>query len=69
MECCEKDEPIIMNLLLESKSQKKKKKIEIDLFKVDKDNSNILHYLFNQPKETDVEINFEKNNELLFNKE
>ena len=60
MECCEKDEPIIMNLLLESKSQKKKKKIEIDLFKVDKDNSNILHYLFNQPKETDVEINFEK---------
>ena len=60
MECCQKDEPIIMNLLLESKSQKKKKKIEIDIFKYDRNNSNILHYLFNQSKETDVEINFEK---------
>ena len=61
MECCEKAEPEIINLILDEKFQKKKKKIiELDLFKVDKNNSNILHHLFNQPMENDIEINFEK---------
>ena len=61
MECCEKAEPILINLILDEKYHKRKKKlIEIDLFKVDKNNSNILHYLFNQQFEADIEINFEK---------
>ena len=61
MDCCEKAEPSLINLLLDEKIHKRKKKlIEIDLFKVDKNNSNILHYLFNQPFETDIEANFEK---------
>ena len=61
MDCCEKAEPEIINLLLNEKFHKRKKKLmEIDLFKVDKNNSNILHYLFNQPLETDIEIDFEK---------
>ena len=61
MDCCEKAEPEIINLFLNEKFHKRKKKLmEIDLFKVDKNNSNILHYLFNQPLETDIEIDFEK---------
>ena len=61
MDCCEKAEPSLINLLLDERIHKRKKKlIEIDLLKVDKNNSNILHYLFNQSLETDIEINFEK---------
>ena len=49
MNCCEKGEPLLVNLLLDGKYYTKKKKpIEIDLFKVDKNNENILHYLFNK---------------------
>ena len=61
MECCEKAEPKLINLLLDEKYHKRKKKlIEIDLFKTDKNNCNILHYLFNQPFEEDIALNFER---------
>ena len=57
MSCCEKGEPLLIDLLLEEKYYAKK----IDLFKVDKNNENILHYLFNR-KNFDVDIDkiFEK---------
>ena len=49
MNCCEKGEPILINLMLDEKYYtKKKKSIEIDLFKVDKNKENILHYLFSK---------------------
>ena len=48
MNCCEKGEPNIINSLLDEKIAKKKKSNELDLFKVDKNNENILHYLFNR---------------------
>ena len=61
MECCEKAEPILINLFLDEKYHKRKKKlIEIDLFKTDKNKCNILHYLFNQPFEEDIVSNFER---------
>ena len=54
MFCCEKGEPEIIDSLLDEKSSKKKSK-EIDLFKVDKNKENILHYLFNNgPFEYDI---------------
>ena len=40
--------------------KKKKKLEEIDLFKVDKNNSNILHHLFKQKNEFEIEKNFGK---------
>ena len=61
MDCCKKAEPEILSKFLDVKYHKRKKKlIEIDLFKVDEDNSNILHYLFNQTFEIDIPKNFEK---------
>ena len=61
MECCEKAEPILINLFLDEKYHRRKKKlIEIDLFKTDKNKCNILHYLFNQPFEEDIVSNFER---------
>ena len=61
MGCCQKAEPEILSLFLDVKYHKRKKKlIEIDLFGVDKNNSNILHYLFNQTFEVDISQNFEK---------
>jgi len=61
MNCCEKGEPLLVNLLLDGKYYTKKKKPkEIDLFLVDKNNENILHYLFNNIFENNsIEI-FEK---------
>ena len=61
MDCCKKADPEILSLFLDVKYHKRKKKlIEIDLFEVDKDKSNILHYLFNQTFEVDIPNNFEK---------
>lgn len=57
MSCCEKGEPILIDLLLEEKYYTKK----IDLFKVDKNNENILHYLFNRNVfDVDIDKIFEK---------
>ena len=62
MDCCKKGEPILIDLLLitDKNCLKKKKSIEIDIFKVDKNNQNILHYLFNNEYEYDVIEIFEK---------
>jgi len=57
MSCCEKGEPLLIDLLLEEKYYTKK----IDLFKVDKNNENILHYLFNRNVfDVDIDKIFEK---------
>ena len=61
MNCCEKGEPILINLLLDGKnSTKKRKSNEIDLFKVDKENRNILHYLFINNKDNNNVLEFDK---------
>ena len=66
MECCEKAEPKLINIFLDSQNygnknkNKKKLSTDIDILKVDKNNNNILHYLFNHPFEQDIELNFEK---------
>ena len=62
MNCCEKGEPLLVDLLLDSKYYNHdKKSIQIDLFKVDKNKENFLHYLFykNEFEYDTVEI-FEK---------
>ena len=50
MNCCEIGEPYLINLLLSEKyfMKNKQKPIVIDLCKLDKNNSNIFHYLFNK---------------------
>ena len=63
MNCCEKGEPKLVDLLLNGNNANNndKKSIEIDLFKVDKNNENILHYLFSRNIfEFDTEEIFEK---------
>ena len=62
MNCCEKGEPLLVDLLLDVKYYNHDKKaMHLDLFKMDKNNENFLHYLFfkNEFEYDTVEI-FEK---------
>ena len=67
MRCCEKGEPILINLLLDGKNYAKKRKSnEIDLFKVDKENKNILHYLFSNNNNDNKYNEFEYDKDEIF---
>ena len=57
---CEKGEPKLINLLLDGNFDNKEKQTEIDLFKVNINNENILHYLFKNELNYEIDKIFEK---------
>ena len=61
MKCCQKSEPKLINLLLDGINfAKKRKSNEIDFFKVDKENKNILHYLLSNNNDNINDISIDK---------